>query len=112
MPMDNAPTTSINDLNRDIDSFGADVLTAAMPPNLFTHGERIDAGQPSSNTADPSQPTRAFADGLFSHGTDLLFGETGKQLPLFVDQVNTLCLMRAGYTTGDVLVVDGGFTLT
>ena len=44
MPTDTPPTYALDDLNRTIDSFGADVLTSAMPKNLHLHGYRIDTG--------------------------------------------------------------------
>lgn len=98
MPIASPPTDAIDDLNRNVDSFGADVLTSVLPKNLHLHDDRIDTGEASVSTDDPAKPTRDFVTTLFDKAPDTFFSEGGKQLPLFIDQVATLCLLRAGYT--------------
>ena len=88
------------DLNRDINSFGGDVLTEPLPETIRRHGDQLDPGGSALSADDPVMKSDVAVATTIKRLEACLTGKSGKELPLVLEQVITLSLWRAGYRMG------------
>lgn len=100
MPTNTPPQTSLDDLNRDINSFGADALTEPLPETIRRHGDQLDPGGSALSADDPVMKSDVAVATTIKRLEACLTGKAGKELPLVLEQVITLSLWRAGYRMG------------
>lgn len=99
MPTNLDPQLTIDDLIRDIDSFGGDALTEPLPATFHAHGTQLDPSGPTMSADDPSLRSDEAVNRIVKRIPLALTGKGGKEVPDLLEQFVMLCLWRAGYKT-------------